>query len=274
MRTVNNPYPKIPDYDQFLKRVKANWECVTQETIAWYPEGIIDDYTIVTACANMSAPKRRRILEADKNAQQKGDFYSQGKSISIKHDELLSAKTIQDTLSIKPRAIVQFSLIFIARQTTYAHTYSDLLHAMYNTSQQYRVYNKFLRIHLDVVFVFASGYTGDMLSELGRVMTQDKDRIYYCVAGDDSFTSWGRYTSLSGCPFDGGDYSMYDHTQGSAVIVEADALKLRRMGFSLDLIERNKWSAESPFQARFLSKEIILRCKINTEPQQTSGKLS
>ena len=43
------------------------------------------------------------------------------------------------------------------------------------------------------------------------------------------------------------------------------------MGFDSNLIERNKWSAESPFQARFLSKEIILRCKINTEPQQTSG---
>ena len=142
MRTVNNPYPKISDYDQFLERVKNNWECITKETITWYPEDVVDDYTIVTACANMSAPKRRRILEADKNAQQKGDFYSQAKSISIKHDELLSAKTIQDTLSIKPRAIVQFSPIFIARQTTYAHTYSDLLHAMYNTSRQYRVYNK------------------------------------------------------------------------------------------------------------------------------------
>jgi hypothetical protein len=168
------------------------------------------EMTLEEAISKMDSQKKRRMLRAEERNLFYGDKIKFAKSISVKHDEIIAAKVINGEANLKPRAIVQYPPEMLQLQIATAHSLSVKLHEIFNEDMIYEVeISNGLKVRIS--FIFASGYTDLMLNEVFSLMLSDPERIFYIVAGDDTFIQWGVLGKFYGrwCET---DFTQYDQT--------------------------------------------------------------
>jgi SAM-dependent methyltransferase len=224
--------------------------------------------TLEEAVNKMDTIKQKRMFRARDRNEFLGDKIKYTKSISVKHDELIASKVIDGVPNLKPRAIVQYPPEFLELQITLAHSISQKLHEMFNEEVVYSFLNQ-ARESFRISFVFASGYTDLELNKLFMCMLSDPDRVFYIVAGDDTFIQWGTLSKYYGkwCET---DFTQYDQTHSESAFKYQQKVKLD-MGLDFDYIERNMFACSNKFVVYANFKEMVLLWMFGADWQLGTG---
>lgn len=183
--------------------------------------------------------KGRRIREAY-DADMAGHTLFMKKTINLKWNETISAcKEVNGILTMKPRAIQNLPAIVHARMGGFARSFNKELHERFD-GRVWSIGGFPVRVF------FASGYTQEKLSEIGRAAASG-DAVF-AMSGDDSFVAWGVIPSKS---FGGeADQSQFDHTQDDGPMKIFMRQILVALGFPDDFIDMAYGACRSGYTIR------------------------
>lgn len=273
LRVASDPYKDHCHSDLereiFLGLVDIRWQMLAHMRLHMFPTDVEFDIPFQQAIKTMPAPKRVRLIQAKARNRLEGPEKQKLKNISVKHDELINGRLVQDKPTIKPRAITQFSPEMLANQTKYSHKIAQVYHEMYNENKQYKIQTLY-GLEIYASFVFASGYKVEDLNELMHKIQLEPNKIFYVVAGDDSLVFWGDLSRFYGRITEG-DFTMYDHTQGRGPMISAERIKQRHMGVPEHFTTTNIWQAESGYHIHIRKKHLNAVIKFKSDVSMATG---
>jgi len=142
---------------------------------------------------------------------------------------------------MKPRAIQNLEPHIHAVMASFARVYAKILHDSFDSSRIHNFCGHSVRI------IFASGYTGEQLTEIAQSLL---DGIFtIVVSGDDSVVSFG-HESRDGYPFGEADQSAFDHTQDDGPCKIFQSYVQKALGFPKEFTDMAYSCCSSGFTVR------------------------
>jgi hypothetical protein len=252
LRIHNNPFgSRAPEELRFKMWRDLFDEMAEGAAYDWKISEILD----IEECASlMPGTKGARIMRAHDMAL-KGLSVKLYKEVKVKWDETLPLKILSEGATVKPRAITNLDPVYHAACLPYARAIAEYLHTMFDGDFVFHVGDD----RIPVRFHFCSGYTPINLQRI--LYDIDSGDVVVCVAGDDSFVSWGRYWSTlgGGYHFAECDQSAFDHSQDKGPMEFNMNQWMRKIGVPSHIIHLFNLQTSSPYKIKTRNGQLVIK---------------